>query len=108
MTAEPSVLGGVGGGEFPLAPANYQVGSLNSKQPVPTLAGEICSFIPKVSIRLEQIGNIHIQHQNYVFQYNQITAIFKWDNFFMPLYDEKNNNNVIKLLTLSSVVWVTE
>ena len=48
MTAEPSVLEGVG--VFPTLPANYQAGSLNSKQPVLTLAGEICSFILKVSI----------------------------------------------------------
>ena len=45
MTAEPR-----GGGVFPTPPANYQAGSLNSKQPVPTLACEICSFIQKVSI----------------------------------------------------------
>ena len=48
MTAEPSVLVGGGGEMFPTPPpANYQAGSLNSKQPVLTLAGEICSFIPR-------------------------------------------------------------
>ena len=49
MTAEPFVLGGGvgggGGGMFPTSPANYKAGSLNSKQPVLTLAGEICFFI---------------------------------------------------------------
>ena len=48
MTAEPSVLGGGGGRDVSHSPpANYQAGSLNSKQPVLTLAGEICSFIPR-------------------------------------------------------------
>ena len=31
-----------GGGVSHSPPANYQAGSLNFKQPVPTLAGEIC------------------------------------------------------------------
>ena len=50
MSADPSVLGGGRGGGFHSPPANYQGSSLNYKQPVPTLAGEICSFIQKVSI----------------------------------------------------------
>ena len=35
MTAEPSGHGR--GGGVPIPPAKYQAGSLNSKQPVPTL-----------------------------------------------------------------------
>ena len=63
MTAEPSVLC-CGGGGSPLHPANYQGGSLNSKQVVPTVGGEICSFIAKVSILLEQIETNEDKERN--------------------------------------------
>ena len=55
---------GGGGGGVPLSPANYQGGSLNPKQGVPTLGGEICSFILKVSILLEQIETNEDKERN--------------------------------------------
>ena len=58
------MLWGRGEGGSPLHPANYQGGSLNSKQVVPTVGGEICSFIAKVSILLEQIETNEDKERN--------------------------------------------
>ena len=50
---------------FPTPPANYQAGNLNSKQPVPTLAGEICFFILRVSEgKLVFVGTIDNFYSN--------------------------------------------